>query len=161
MQYTVSCSYLEIYNEMLNDLLNPSSSTAGLQLREDPTSGTVCDNLVKSVVTSAENATNLLAGGVHKRRRAATAMNKESSRSHTIFSLHIDVKQQEGLTRRAQLHLIDLAGSERQKDAKTEGATFKETTLINQSLTTLGRVISALVDMSNGPMCTVFAALNV
>ena len=74
----VSCSYLEIYNEMLNDLLNPSSSTAGLQLREDPTSGTVCDNLVKCVrlscihcslivwrrcvVTSAENATNLLAG---------------------------------------------------------------------------------------------------
>ena len=70
------------------------------------------------------------------------------------------VKEQEGLTRRAQLHLIDLAGSERQKDAKTEGATFKETTLINQSLTTLGRVISALVDMSNGPMCTVFSALN-
>jgi hypothetical protein len=124
----------------------------------------------RTVVDSAERANALLHGGgqpypvtwcspylspwsaagVKNRKRAATAMNKESSRSHTIFTLQMDIKQQEGLTRRAHLHLVDLAGSERQKDAKTEGATFKETTLINQSLTTLGRVISALVDISNG-----------
>ena len=129
--------------------------------------GTVCDNLSRSlaleerrcsllvlcfrtVVDSAECATALLDGGVKNRRRAATAMNKESSRSHTIFSVQLDIKEQEGLTRRAQLHLVDLAGSERQKAAQTEGSHFKETTLINQSLTTLGRVISALVDISNG-----------
>ncbi|KAL4578559.1 hypothetical protein LXL04_014683 [Taraxacum kok-saghyz] len=151
IQYTCKCSFLEIYNEQILDLLDPSSSN--LQIREDTKKGVYVDNLKEIEVTSARDVIQQLIQGASNRKVASTNMNRASSRSHSVFTCIIESKWvSQGVThhRFARLNLVDLAGSERQKSSGAEGERLKEATNINKSLSTLGLVIMNLVNVSNG-----------
>ncbi|XP_010535741.1 PREDICTED: kinesin-like protein KIN-12E [Tarenaya hassleriana] len=151
LRFTCRCSFLEIYNEQILDLLDPSSNN--LQLREDNKRGIHVENLKEIEVTSARDVIQQLLQGAANRKVAATNMNRASSRSHSVFTCVIESKwEAQGVThhRFARLNLVDLAGSERQKSSGAEGERLKEATNINKSLSTLGLVIMNLVSVSNG-----------
>ncbi|KAL8170416.1 hypothetical protein V2J09_022220 [Rumex salicifolius] len=151
LKYSCKCSFLEIYNEQITDLLNPSATN--LLLREDMRKGIYVENLSEFEVYSVRDILNLLAQGSLNRKVAATNMNMESSRSHSVFTCVIESKwERESTTnlRFARLNLVDLAGSERQKTSGAEGERLKEAANINKSLSTLGHVIMVLVDVANG-----------
>ncbi|KDP42953.1 hypothetical protein JCGZ_23895 [Jatropha curcas] len=151
LKYTCKCSFLEIYNEQILDLLDPSSNN--LQIREDVKKGVYVENLKEIEVTSARDVIQQLIEGAANRKVAATNMNRASSRSHSVFTCIIESKwESQGVThhRFARLNLVDLAGSERQKSSGAEGERLKEATNINKSLSTLGLVIMNLVSISNG-----------
>ncbi|EOA23405.1 hypothetical protein CARUB_v10016585mg [Capsella rubella] len=151
LHFTCRCSFLEIYNEQILDLLDPSSYN--LQLREDHKKGIHVENLKEIEVSSARDVIQQLMLGAANRKVAATNMNRASSRSHSVFTCIIESKWvSQGVThhRFARLNLVDLAGSERQKSSGAEGERLKEATNINKSLSTLGLVIMNLVSVSNG-----------
>ncbi|KAL2461036.1 P-loop containing nucleoside triphosphate hydrolase superfamily protein [Abeliophyllum distichum] len=151
LKFTCKCSFLEIYNEQILDLLDPSS--VNLQIREDTKKGIYVENLNEVEVMSARDVIQQLIQGAANRKVAATNMNRASSRSHSVFTCIIESKwESHGLThhRFARLNLVDLAGSERQKSSGAEGERLKEATNINKSLSTLGLVIMNLVNISNG-----------
>jgi kinesin family protein 15 len=153
VEYLCSCSFLEIYNEQVYDLLDTSST--GLHLRENIKRGVYVDGLSEETVSSAKEAYDVLNRGWLNRRVASTSMNRESSRSHAVFTLSIESKTKESShgtakIRTSQLNLVDLAGSERQKDTHAVGIRIKEAGSINKSLSALGNVIMALVDIANG-----------
>ncbi|XP_062082504.1 kinesin-like protein KIN-12E [Humulus lupulus] len=151
IKFNCKCSFLEIYNEQILDLLDPSSSN--LQIREDVKKGVHVENLKEIEVTSARDVIQQLIQGAANRKVAATNMNRASSRSHSVFTCIIESKwESQGVThhRFARLNLVDLAGSERQKSSGAEGERLKEATNINKSLSTLGLVIMNLVNMSHG-----------
>ncbi|GKB76686.1 kinesin-like protein KIN-12E [Tanacetum coccineum] len=142
IQYTCKCSFLEIYNEQILDLLDPSSNN--LQIREDTKKGVYVDNLKEIEVTTARDVIQQLVQGAANRKVASTNMNRASSRSHSVFTCIIESKWvSQGVThhRFARLNLVDLAGSERQKSSGAEGERLKEATNINKSLSTLGYFI--------------------
>ncbi|KAG6533292.1 hypothetical protein ZIOFF_007158 [Zingiber officinale] len=150
LQFTCRCSFLEIYNEHILDLLNPSC--VNLQIREDSKKGVYVENLSEFEVSCARDVMQQLIQGSSNRKVAATNMNRASSRSHSVFTCVIESKwESQGVThhRFARLNLVDLAGSERQKSSGAEGDRLKEATNINKSLSTLGLVIMNLVSMSN------------
>ncbi|XP_076956292.1 kinesin-like protein KIN-12C [Bidens hawaiensis] len=150
LKYTCKCSFLEIYNEQITDLLDPSSTN--LQLREDVKKGVYVENLTEYEVHSVGDILKLLSQGSANRRVAATNMNRESSRSHSVFTCVIESRWEKDSTsnlRFARLNLVDLAGSERQKTSGAEGERLKEAANINKSLSTLGHVIMVLVDGAN------------
>uniref|UniRef100_A0ACB8FU11 Uncharacterized protein n=1 Tax=Sphaerodactylus townsendi TaxID=933632 RepID=A0ACB8FU11_9SAUR len=149
--FLCKCSFIEIYNEQIYDLLD--SASAGLLLREHITKGVFVDGAVEQVLSSATEAYQMLTVGWRNRRVAATSMNRESSRSHAVFTITVESVEKSNEVvniRSSQLNLVDLAGSERQKDTHTEGVRLKEAGNINRSLSCLGKVITALVDVSNG-----------
>jgi kinesin family protein 15 len=153
VEFLCKCSFLEIYNEQIYDLLDHTSSN--LHLRESITRGVYVDGLSEEVVTSAVETYQVLMKGWTNRRVASTTMNRESSRSHAVFKLSIDSKTREvsdGICkiRSSTLNLVDLAGSERQIDTETAGVRLKEAGSINRSLSVLGNVIMALVDIGHG-----------
>ncbi|KAI4385416.1 hypothetical protein MLD38_003444 [Melastoma candidum] len=151
LRFTCKCSFLEIYNELIFDLLDPSSSN--LQIREDSKKGVYVENLKEIEVTSAREVILQILQGAANRKVAATNMNHASSRSHSVFTCAIESKwESQGVThhRFSRLNLVDLAGSERQKTSGAEGDRLKEATNINKSLSTLGLVIMNLVSISNG-----------
>ncbi|XP_043701663.1 kinesin-like protein KIN-12E isoform X4 [Telopea speciosissima] len=151
LRFTCKCSFLEIYNEQILDLLDPSS--VNLQIREDAKRGVYVENLKEVEVTSARDVIQQLVQGAANRKVAATNMNHASSRSHSVFTCVIESKwESQGVThhRFSRLNLVDLAGSERQKSSGAEGERLKEATNINKSLSTLGLVIMNLVSISNG-----------
>ncbi|RDX93421.1 Kinesin-like protein KIN-12E, partial [Mucuna pruriens] len=151
LKFTCKCSFLEIYNEQILDLLDPSSNN--LQIREDSKKGVYVENLKEIEVTYAREVIQLLIQGAANRKVAATNMNRASSRSHSVFTCIIESQwESQGVThfRYARLNLVDLAGSERQKSSGAEGERLKEATNINKSLSTLGLVIMNLVSISNG-----------
>lgn len=151
IKFTCRCSFLEIYNEQILDLLNPSS--VNLQIREDTKKGIHVEDLTEVEVTSARDVMQQLLQGAANRKVAATNMNRASSRSHSVFTCVIESKwESQGVThhRFARFNLVDLAGSERQKSSGAEGERLKEATNINKSLSTLGLVIMNLVSISNG-----------
>ncbi|KAL9322602.1 hypothetical protein ACSQ67_010655 [Phaseolus vulgaris] len=151
LKFTCKCSFLEIYNEQILDLLEPSSNN--LQIREDSKKGVYVENLKEIEVTYAREVIQLLIQGAANRKVAATNMNRASSRSHSVFTCIIESQwESQGVThfRYARLNLVDLAGSERQKSSGAEGERLKEATNINKSLSTLGLVIMNLVSISNG-----------
>ncbi|TQD99062.1 hypothetical protein C1H46_015329 [Malus baccata] len=146
-EYLLRVSYLEIYNEVVNDLLNPAGQN--LRIREDA-QGTFVEGIKEEVVLSPAHALSLIAAGEEHRHVGSTNFNLLSSRSHTIFSLTIESspcgENCEGeAVSLSQLNLIDLAGSESSK-AETTGVRRKEGSYINKSLLTLGTVISKLTD---------------
>ncbi|XP_010685481.2 kinesin-like protein KIN-12E isoform X2 [Beta vulgaris subsp. vulgaris] len=150
-RFTCKCSFLEIYNEQILDLLNPDS--VNLQIREDMKKGIHVENITELEVTSARDVMQQLLQGSANRKVAATNMNRASSRSHSVFTCVIESTwESQGVThhRFARLNLVDLAGSERQKSSGAEGDRLKEATNINKSLSTLGLVIMNLVSISNG-----------
>ncbi|GAB5567979.1 kinesin-like protein KIF15 isoform X1 [Prionailurus iriomotensis] len=149
--FLCKCSFIEIYNEQIYDLLD--SASAGLYLREHIKKGVFVVGAVEQVVTSAAEAYQVLSGGWRNRRVASTSMNRESSRSHAVFTITIESMEKSNETvniRTSLLNLVDLAGSERQKDTHAEGMRLKEAGNINRSLSCLGQVITALVDVGNG-----------
>uniref|UniRef100_G3QJF5 Kinesin-like protein KIF15 n=2 Tax=Gorilla gorilla gorilla TaxID=9595 RepID=G3QJF5_GORGO len=149
--FLCKCSFIEIYNEQIYDLLD--SASAGLYLREHIKKGVFVVGAVEQVVTSAAEAYQVLSGGWRNRRVASTSMNRESSRSHAVFTITIESMEKSNEIvniRTSLLNLVDLAGSERQKDTHAEGMRLKEAGNINRSLSCLGQVITALVDVGNG-----------
>uniref|UniRef100_A0A8C0B0S7 Kinesin family member 15 n=1 Tax=Buteo japonicus TaxID=224669 RepID=A0A8C0B0S7_9AVES len=149
--FLCKCSFIEIYNEQIFDLLD--SASAGLFLREHIKKGVFVDGAVEQVLSSAAEAYQVLTMGWRNRRVASTSMNRESSRSHAVFTITVESmeKNKEIVNIRSSLlNLVDLAGSERQKDTHTEGLRLKEAGNINRSLSCLGQVITALVDVGNG-----------
>ncbi|KAL1202656.1 Kinesin-like protein KIN-12C [Cardamine amara subsp. amara] len=151
LKFSCKCSFLEIYNEQITDLLEPSSTN--LQLREDLGKGVYVENLVEHNVRTVTDVLRLLLQGATNRKIAATRMNSESSRSHSVFTCTIEsLWERDSLThsRFARLNLVDLAGSERQKSSGAEGDRLKEAANINKSLSTLGLVIMSLVDLAHG-----------
>lgn len=151
VQYLVKCSYLEIYQEQINDLLD--QNPRNLQLREDMKKGVYVEGLIEESVANVMETYELLNIGAQNRHVSSTGMNKESSRSHSVFTLIIESKTNtDGLVnfRTSRFHLIDLAGSERQKATDCAGDRLKEAGMINKSLSALGNVINSLVDISEG-----------
>lgn len=151
---TVEVSYLEIYNERVKDLLNPGTK-GNLKVREHPSTGPYVEDLAKLVVGSFEEIENLMDEGNKARTVAATNMNATSSRSHAVFTLMLTQKKLDTETKMeaekvAKISLVDLAGSERATSTGATGARLKEGAEINRSLSTLGRVIAALADLSTG-----------
>ncbi|XP_074547474.1 kinesin-like protein KIF15 [Halichoeres trimaculatus] len=149
--FLCKCSFIEIYNEQIYDLLDTAS--ASLFLRENIKKGVFVEGAVEKFVNSAAEAYQVLSMGWRNRRVASTSMNRESSRSHAVFTMTLESKESVNEVvniRMSQLNLVDLAGSERQKDTHTEGSRLKEASSINRSLMCLGQVIMALVDVSNG-----------
>ncbi|KAL2501550.1 P-loop containing nucleoside triphosphate hydrolase superfamily protein [Forsythia ovata] len=146
-EFLLRVSYLEIYNEVVNDLLNPAGQN--LRIRED-SQGTFVEGIKEEVVLSPAHALSLIAAGEEHRHVGSTNFNLLSSRSHTIFTLTIESSpygencEGEAVTL-SQLNLIDLAGSESSR-AETTGVRRKEGSYINKSLLTLGTVISKLTD---------------
>ncbi|KAI4280862.1 MAG: hypothetical protein L6R38_004117 [Xanthoria sp. 2 TBL-2021] len=154
LTYTVEVSYLEIYNERVRDLLNPSTK-GNLKVREHPSTGPYVEDLAKLVVRSFPEIQQLMDEGNKARTVAATSMNDTSSRSHAVFTLIVTQKRHDEETRLdtekvAKISLVDLAGSERATSTGATGARLKEGAEINRSLSTLGRVIAALADLSTG-----------
>ncbi|XP_057773203.1 kinesin-like protein KIN-7C, mitochondrial [Salvia miltiorrhiza] len=145
-EFLLRVSYLEIYNEVINDLLNPTGQN--LRIRED-SQGTFVEGIKEEVVLSPAHALSLIASGEEHRHVGSNNFNLLSSRSHTIFTLTVesslrgDIEGEEVTL--SQLHLIDLAGSESSK-TETTGLRRKEGSYINKSLLTLGTVISKLTD---------------
>ncbi|KAF5745669.1 phragmoplast orienting kinesin 2 [Tripterygium wilfordii] len=151
LKYNCKCSFLEIYNEQITDLLDPSSTN--LLLREDIKKAVYVENLSEFEVCTVSDILKLLIQGSLNRKVAATNMNRESSRSHSVFTCVIECRWEKDSTtnlRFARLNLVDLAGSERQKTSGAEGERLKEAASINKSLSTLGHVIMILVDVANG-----------
>lgn len=149
--FLCKCSFIEIYNEQIFDLLDPASS--GLFLRENIKTGVFVEGVIEQVVTSAAEAYQVLSVGWRNRSVASTSMNRESSRSHAVFALAIESKEKTSALvniRMSRLNLVDLAGSERQKDSQAEGQRLKEASNINRSLSCLGHVIMGLGDVANG-----------
>ncbi|KAK8626852.1 hypothetical protein V6N13_134482 [Hibiscus sabdariffa] len=114
LKYNCKCSFLEIYNEQITDLLDPSATN--LLLREDVKKGVYVENLTEFEVQTVSDILKLLSQGSLNRKVAATNMNRESSRSHSVFTCIIESRWEKDSTtnlRFARLNLVDLAGSER------------------------------------------------
>ncbi|XGW15406.1 hypothetical protein V3C99_001128 [Haemonchus contortus] len=146
--FLVRVSYLEIYNEELRDLLAKDSHSSNLEIKEKADIGVYVKNLISIIVGSASQMQKLMEFGNKNRRVGATQMNEESSRSHAMFSVTVEASER-GMVTQGKLHLVDLAGSERQSKTGAAGERLKEAAKINLSLSTLGNVISALVDVKS------------
>ncbi|KAM9370170.1 kinesin-like protein KIF17 [Phaethornis superciliosus] len=148
-KFLVRASYLEIYNEDIRDLLGADTKQK-LELKEHPEVGVYVKGLSLHTVHSVAQCEQLMEMGWRHRAVGYTLMNKDSSRSHSIFTVNVEIctvdKQGQDHLRAAKLNLVDLAGSERQSKTGATGERLKEATKINLSLSALGNVISALVD---------------
>ncbi|CCD73793.1 Kinesin-like protein klp-20 [Caenorhabditis elegans] len=142
--FLVRVSYLEIYNEEIRDLLSKDHN-GNLEIKERPDVGVYVRNLSNPTVENASKMQALMEFGSKNRKVGATAMNLESSRSHAMFTVTIE-SCRNGLVTQGKLQLVDLAGSERQSKTGAQGERLKEAAKINLSLSTLGNVISSLVD---------------
>jgi len=159
LEFLVTASYFEIYNEVLFDLLDaadrkkkPQSQKGGLEIKEHPVLGVYVKGLQEIVVDSSAKMESLIEQGMKNRTTASTQMNADSSRSHSVFTITIHQKDVDDESKNifAKVNLVDLAGSERQKSTGASGATLKEGANINKSLSALGNVINALVENSKG-----------
>ena len=145
MEYTVRVSYMEIYMERIRDLLNPVRDN--LPIHEDKTRGVYVKGLLELYVSSVSEVYEVMRRGGAARSIAATNMNQESSRSHSIFLISISQKNVEtGSAKNGHLYLVDLAGSEKVGKTGASGQTLEEAKKINKSLSALGMVINSLTD---------------
>uniref|UniRef100_G3NW46 plus-end-directed kinesin ATPase n=1 Tax=Gasterosteus aculeatus aculeatus TaxID=481459 RepID=G3NW46_GASAC len=143
--------YMEIYCERVRDLLNPKNK-GNLRVREHPLLGPYVEDLSKLAVTSYTDIADLMDAGNKARTVAATNMNETSSRSHAVFTIVFTQKKHDSETdisteKVSKISLVDLAGSERADSTGATGTRLKEGANINKSLTTLGKVISALAEV--------------
>ncbi|KAK6070419.1 kinesin related protein 2 [Seiridium cupressi] len=152
---SVKCSFIELYNEELRDLISPEDN-AKLKIFDDTSrkghATTVVQGMEETHIMTAAQGVKLLQNGSLKRQVAATKCNDLSSRSHTVFTITTYVKKKgedgEDYISSGKLNLVDLAGSENIQRSGAENKRAAEAGLINKSLLTLGRVINALVDRS-------------
>lgn len=143
-EFNLGVSYLEIYNENVQDLLHKSGQ---LHLREDGRCGVVVAGLEPIAIQNAEELLSLLAEGNKNRTQHPTDANKESSRSHAVFQVYIKIiNKLDSQVQRVKLSMIDLAGSERASATGCKGVRFKEGANINKSLLALGNCINNLAD---------------
>lgn len=162
--YTCSCSFYEIYQEKVYDLLDAATvanqfnaNGISLQVREDSKLGVYVEGLIEEYVRSPADAARVLSLGYNNRHVGETNMNRESSRSHAVFLLTIRTLETNAVTgakrnRISKFSLVDLAGSERHKDTQATGERLKEASQINKSLSTLGTCIYH-------PLLTVFSLI--
>ncbi|XP_053539640.1 kinesin-like protein KIF1A isoform X5 [Ictalurus punctatus] len=154
MSYSVEVSYMEIYCERVRDLLNPKNK-GNLRVREHPLLGPYVEDLSKLAVMSYNDIQDLMDSGNKARTVAATNMNETSSRSHAVFNIIFTQRRHDAETdntseKVSKVSLVDLAGSERADSTGAKGTRLKEGANINKSLTTLGKVISALAEVDSG-----------
>ena len=145
--FTVLCSFVQIYNERVFDLLQDDAQTRPLAIREDALFGIFVEGLAEYVVQTPLDCMMLIKRGDRNRAIRATKMNAMSSRSHSIFQIKLEGEKanKKGLLKRAKLNLCDLAGSEKfDKEGEMTKPHIAEMGSINTSLTTLGKVISLL-----------------
>ncbi|XP_038222793.1 kinesin-like protein unc-104 isoform X5 [Zerene cesonia] len=152
LTYSVEVSYMEIYCERVRDLLNPKNK-GNLRVREHPALGPYVEDLSKLAVMSYQDIYDLIDEGNKARTVAATNMNETSSRSHAVFTIFFTQQRHDKTTnlvseKVSKISLVDLAGSERADSTGAKGTRLKEGANINKSLTTLGKVISALAEIS-------------
>lgn len=152
--FMVRAAYLQIYNETISDLLR--TDRTGLQIREDRKRGVFVEGLSEWAVRSPNEIYSLMQKGAMSRATASTKMNDVSSRSHAVFIIIVEQmltsenEEDEGESKQikvGKLNLVDLAGSERVRVTGATGKRLEESKKINQSLSALGNVISALTDM--------------
>uniref|UniRef100_A0A3B5LTC1 Kinesin family member 7 n=1 Tax=Xiphophorus couchianus TaxID=32473 RepID=A0A3B5LTC1_9TELE len=154
--FSVRVSYLEVYKEEFKDLLEVKTASKDIHIREDKGNIVLC-GVKESEVEGLDEVLSLLESGNTARHTGSTQMNPNSSRSHTIFTLHMD--QRRGSTRlyatagstgpqvlSSKFHFVDLAGSERILRTGNTGERLKESIQINSGLLALGNVIGALGD---------------
>lgn len=145
IEYTVRVSYMEIYMERIRDLLVPQNDN--LPVHEEKSRGVYVKGLLEIYVSSVQEVYEVMRRGGAARATAATNMNQESSRSHSIFVVTITQKNVEtGSAKSGQLFLVDLAGSEKVGKTGATGQTLEEAKKINKSLSALGMVINSLTD---------------
>ncbi|KAG8625495.1 hypothetical protein KVT40_007246 [Elsinoe batatas] len=152
---SVKCSFIELYNEELRDLLSQEEN-AKLKIYDDNSkkgqTTTLVQGMEESHIKSASKGLELLKQGSYRRQVAATKCNDLSSRSHTVFTITVYMKKTsdtgEDFVSAGKLNLVDLAGSENIQRSGAENKRAAEAGLINKSLLTLGRVINALVERS-------------
>lgn len=145
IEYTVKVSYMEIYMEKIRDLLDPANDN--LPIHEEKSRGVYVKGLLEIYVSSVGEVYEVMRRGGLARATAATNMNQESSRSHSIFVITVAQKNMEtGSAKSGQLFLVDLAGSEKVGKTGASGQTLEEAKKINKSLSALGMVINSLTD---------------
>lgn len=142
--FLLRCSFIEIYNEDIHDLLS-SDVKAKYEMKECPEKGVFIKDLNQIVCKSIADLDKHMQTGTKNRSTGETLMNKDSSRSHSIFTIYLEASYNDHITA-GKLNLVDLAGSERLVKTQATGDRLKEATKINLSLSALGNVISALVD---------------
>jgi hypothetical protein len=159
IQFLITASYFEIYNEVIFDLLDATdrkkrlgNNKGGLEIKEHPALGVYVKGLQEIVVEDAMKLQSIIDQGMKNRTVASTQMNADSSRSHSVFMITVHQKDSIDETKNifAKINLVDLAGSERVKSTGATGATLKEGANINKSLSALGNVINALVEAGKG-----------
>lgn len=143
----ITLSFLEIYNEIVNDLLD--ASKRGLEVREHKSGEVFVDGLTQKKVANESEFMKCVEYGESTRIFAETQANKKSSRSHTIFRILLetdDTNTQTGrrIIRTSQINLVDLAGSEGASKTKSAGLRLREGGSINKSLLALSNVIYKL-----------------
>ncbi|KAK9240186.1 P-loop containing nucleoside triphosphate hydrolase protein [Lipomyces kononenkoae] len=152
-EYSVKCSFIELYNEELRDLISKDDDRKVKIYEDTNKKGIIIQGMEESYIKHPGEGLKILQDGSHKRQVAATKCNDLSSRSHTVFTITIHVKEisseGEEYLRIGKLNLVDLAGSENISRSGAENKRAREAGMINQSLLTLGRVINALVDRSS------------
>ena len=156
IECSVKCSFIELYNEELRDLLSVDDN-AKLKIYDDASKkghmATMVQGMEESHIKTAAGGIKLLQAGSYRRQVAATKCNDLSSRSHTVFTITTYIKKAgdtgEDFICAGKLNLVDLAGSENIQRSGAENKRAAEAGLINKSLLTLGRVINALVDKSS------------
>ena len=147
-KFLVRCTYIEIYNNQIRDLLGKDPDKR-LAIRESKDKGIFIEGIKFVTSKSIDVLLKAMTKGNKSRHTGETAMNAESSRSHSIFTLYLEtseIKEGQELYKAGKLNLVDLAGSERQNKTQATGIRLTEANNINLSLTALGNVISALVD---------------
>ena len=151
--FNIQISYLEIYNEIMFDLLPESGSFIGeranIEFQEDSKGNVIVKGLSKHKVTNEEECFNLLFEGESNRTISEHKLNQGSSRSHCLFMIQLEMKSKIESTEKimvSKLNFVDLAGSERVKKTGSTGVTLKEATYINRSLTFLEQVVVALTE---------------
>lgn len=143
IEFKVSCSYLEIYNEQIQDLFDPTKKN--LRIHESIDRGVFVADLTIEYVASEQDIYDLIEMGSNNRVVSFTKMNAASSRSHSVFTIHIQQTNLEtGAVKSGKLNLVDLAGSEKVGKTGATGQTLEEAKKINQSLSSLGNCINAL-----------------
>ena len=145
IEFTVKVSYLEIYMEKIQDLLNDSK--ANLSMHENKVKGFYIEDLTEEYVACEEDVFEIMEVGNKNREVGYTHMNAKSSRSHVIFVMTITQENKLDYTAKtSKLYMVDLAGSEKVSKTGAQGKRLEEAKNINKSLTTLGIVINALTE---------------
>ena len=149
-KYYIKVSFLEIYNEQINDLLNIGN--INLQIRWDQRQGFFVEGLLVIECKKPEDIVEVILQGTKNRKKGSHELNKDSSRSHTILTVYVISEfqsQGQNFKKYGKISFVDLAGSERLKETHSSGGMIKETGNINKSLFVLGKVISSLTDKKN------------